>query len=98
MINFLNDLTYIGNELFLLFSSYFILLFTLRVPEIEQRYNFGYLYLTIFAITTAWNFIMLLIILAHDLKDGLRLKSMKTVAIRKKYLKDQMRPENISLR
>ena len=88
MINFLNDLTYIGNEMFLLFSSYFILLFTLRVPEIEQRYNFGYLYLGIFAIVTAWNFVMLLIVLANDLKEGLRLKSLKTVAIRKKYLKD----------
>ena len=38
MTNFMNDLTFIANEWVLLFSSYFILVFSMYVPTVESKY------------------------------------------------------------
>ena len=80
MINFLNDLAFIANELILLFSSYFILVFSFYVPGVGDRYGFGYVYLTFFGITSVFNLIMLIMILTLDFMDLYRLKKLKKKA------------------
>ena len=98
MINFLNDLAFIANELILLFSSYFVLLFSRYVPDLLKRYNFGFFYLTIFVITTAFNLILLITILCHDFKQSLRLKALKKIQMRLMKIHEFGKAKNVSKR
>jgi len=74
---YLNNLVFIGNELFLLFSSYFILTFSLYVPALQIRYDFGFAYLVIFGLTTAWNITLLMILVIRDIYEMFRLRKVK---------------------
>ena len=87
MINFLNDLAFIANELILLFSSYFILVFSFYVPNVDQRYCFGFVYLTFFLLTTVFNLIMLIVILSMDFADALKWRKLKKKVKEIQFLK-----------
>lgn len=74
---YLNNLVFTANELFLLFSSYFIMTFSLYVPDLETRYNYGFAYIAIFGFTTAFNIVLLLILVIRDIYEVFRLKKVK---------------------
>ena len=60
-----NNFVYSANEWIVLLNSYFILLFSDFVPEPEQRYFFGKVYLGVLAVSMAFNialFIFMLVI------------------------------------
>ena len=62
-----NNLIFITNELVILVSSYLVLLFTGFVPSVEERYQFGSMYIGIFLIESAVNLILFLYISVKDL-------------------------------
>ena len=74
---YLNNLVFTANELFLLFSSYFIMTFSLYIPDLETRYNYGFAYIAIFGFTTAFNIVLLLILVIRDIYEVFRLKKVK---------------------
>ena len=94
----LNNLVFIANELFLLFSSYFILTFSLYVPALEIRYDFGFVYLVMFGVTTAWNIVLLILLVIRDICEVLRKKKVQKQNLRKQHLKAMSTPEGIKIR
>ncbi len=57
-----HNIMLISNEIAILFSSYLIMIFSDYVPTVEDRYNFGYLYLAVFFLETLVNVLMLIAI------------------------------------
>ena len=72
-----NNLVFIANELVILVSSYLVLLFTGFVPSVEERYQFGFMYIGIFLVESALNLFMFVYISAKDLIQSYRLKKRK---------------------
>ena len=77
MIDKLNNIVLITNELVILFSSYFVLVFSDYVPRVEQRYKFGYLYLAFFLFESLVNVLMLLVILKRDFSLMLKRRQLR---------------------
>ena len=67
MIDGPNNIILITNELVILCTSYLVLVFSDYVPNVEERYQFGYGYLGFFAFETMINVIMLLVITVRDI-------------------------------
>ena len=72
-----NNLVFIANELVILVSSYLVLLFTGFVPSVEERYQFGFMYIGIFLVESALNLFMFVYISTKDLIQSYRLKKRK---------------------
>ena len=68
MMDFLNDLALIANENILLFSSYFVLLFTHYVPSAKNQKYFGVMYLVFLGLATVFNVVMLIVLVMNDVK------------------------------
>ena len=66
MIDKENNLLMIMNEIVILVTSYLVLLFSDFVPQPEDQYQFGYMYITLFLFESAINVIMFMIITVKE--------------------------------
>ena len=75
-----NNLIVIVNELVVMVSLYLVLLFSDFVPDLEDRFTFGYLYIVFFLTATAFNVILFIIVSVADIKKFLsRRKAKKAI-------------------
>ena len=80
MMDRVNNLIVIVNELVVMVSLYLVLLFSDFVPDLEDRFTFGYLYIVFFLTATAFNVILFIIVSVADIKKFLsRRKAKKAI-------------------
>ena len=80
MMDRVNNLIVIVNELVVMVSLYLVLLFSDFVPDLKDRFTFGYLYIVFFLTATAFNVILFIIVSVADIKKFLsRRKAKKAI-------------------
>ena len=77
MIDGLNNTVLIANELMILICSYLILLFSGFVPNIEDRFTFGYMYIGFFFASTLFNIVLFIMISIQDIKTFIKRRKMR---------------------
>jgi len=77
---FLN-VVYIVNELFFFQLVYLSLLMTPFVPEVEDRYTFGYLYLGVVAFNIVMNFSALMWLLVKEIQKYMKKRKYEKAVV-----------------
>ena len=90
MIDTASNLVFITNELLILLSSYLVLLFSGYVPSVEQKYQFGFMFISIFLIESAFNLLVFIYSTGKDMIKSWRLaKARKLYTIKRQAIKLQ---------
>ena len=84
MIDKENNFLMIMNEFVILVTSYLVLLFSDFVPQPEDQYQFGYMYITLFLFESAINVVIFLVITIKEIIAYCKRRRLKKLVINKK--------------
>ena len=93
-----NNYAIIANEVVLLISSYIVLLFSQYVPTETQKFDLGYAYLFLLAVSTAFNILIAGKLFLIQYKEKLKKREFEKNLARRKRVRELKKPEQVEQR